>query len=722
MADYTEKSPEDYARMSKEELVVELRDLLADRAAMRASRTETDENRRLAQELHIHQVELEMQNHELREAQIALATSRDRYADLYDSTPVAYFTLDKNGVLEEVNQTGVALLLTQKARLVGQPFVSVARLEGPGPFLALLHRCLADGQPAEAELRLVGRDGVVRSFHATAAPVIHPSGRALACRMALTDVTRLKRAVADLRRALDAERELKARLAAITRAHVAVSATIADEPAGVRPALQVVADYARALVNAEYTALGVDGSADMGFDPWVFSGMSEEQARAIGRAPRCVGVLAHAADASSVVRMRDLRQDPTHRGFPVHHPRMTSFLGVPIRRAGRSLGTLYAANKIGADEFTEDEVVALEMLAGRVAAALEIDRLRDEKARALAWLREVVDQMPEAIVLLGEHEAGAVSLNKAARALFGDTVTLLEPGGAPVADDALPHRRAGRGEIVVGLELRARRPDGTLVPVLVNAAPVDDGRPGSAVAVLRDVSAQKLLEQERETWTGVIVHDLRQPIAVVNMAAQVLARGAARLDAHEIRAVERMRAAIDGLIRMVDDLLDVTLIELRRLPVAPRCLELAKLVEEIVDRYRPTLGDRRVHVKTPAEAVIVTADPERLGQLLVNLLSNAAKYGAPGSDIEVRVERLEGGGQVAVTNRGEGLTPEDAARIFERFRRTDQAVKSGQRGLGLGLYIAKGIVDGHGGRIAVESTPGETTTFRFWLPGEKADG
>jgi signal transduction histidine kinase len=180
--------------------------------------------------------------------------------------------------------------------------------------------------------------------------------------------------------------------------------------------------------------------------------------------------------------------------------------------------------------------------------------------------------------------------------------------------------------------------------------------------------------------------------------------------------MERIRGGVGTLVRMIDDLLDVALIDLHRLTIKPQRLDFTQIVEEIVDRCRPSLGDHRVEVTKPAGASIVTADPDRLGQLLGNLLSNAAKYGAPGSDIEVRVTRSDGEVEVAVRNHGEGLRPDEAARVFERFHRTEGASAGAQRGLGLGLYIARGIVEGHGGRIGVESTPGESTTFRFWLP------
>jgi signal transduction histidine kinase len=114
------------------------------------------------------------------------------------------------------------------------------------------------------------------------------------------------------------------------------------------------------------------------------------------------------------------------------------------------------------------------------------------------------------------------------------------------------------------------------------------------------------------------------------------------------------------------------------------------------------------------------ADPGRVEQVLTNLLTNAAKYADSGNEIVVEVAPRGRGGVVSVTNRGPGLRPEELPRVFSRFYRTKRARTGPAEGLGLGLYISKGLVEAHGGRVAVQSVPGETTTFSFTLPTRAA--
>jgi PAS domain S-box-containing protein len=550
-----------------------------------------------------------------------------------------------------------------------------------------------------------------------AAPLLDQAGRAVACRMALTDVTRLKAAEAEVQRALAEERRLRERLGAIAGAHEVVSdAILGRSEGGIVRALQAMSDQARALVGAQFAAIGIDGDEGARFDPWVYSGLTPDVAAEIGSPPRPVGALGLAAHATASLRLRDVRAHAAFRGFPSRHPAMTSFLGVPIRRLGCAIGTLYVANKVGREEFTEDDEHTLQLLAERVAITLEIARLREVEAHALVWMREVLDQTPEAMVLVGDDTPGGISLNAAARSLFGGAVEVLTPEGEPIPAGDLPHVRASRGEHLVGIELRVRRPDGTLVPVIVSAAPVLDGRPGSAVSVYRDVSAMKQLEQEREEWMGVVAHDLRQPAAVISFAQQLLARYGEGLGSKEATSITRIGAAARTLSRMIDDLLDVTLIDTRRLKLKPRPVDVGALIKEVVERCRPMCEGKSLHVQAPAEPVPVLVDPERLEQVLTNLLSNAAKYSDPASEIHARLTRAGGEIEVVVENRGKGMTAEEATRVFQRFYRTRAAQAGPLGGVGLGLYIAKGLIEAHGGRIGVKSVPGDTTTFWFRLP------
>jgi signal transduction histidine kinase len=235
--------------------------------------------------------------------------------------------------------------------------------------------------------------------------------------------------------------------------------------------------------------------------------------------------------------------------------------------------------------------------------------------------------------------------------------------------------------------------------------------------VFQDISALKALERERDEWISIITHDLRQPVTVILGYADRLARTLPPDGAPDQRkAVDFVLTAARNLNRMIADLLDVSRIDARRLTLSCERVDLPILVRAIVERASPLTGGHPVQVAIDGEIPRIDGDPIRIEQVLDNLLSNAAKYGDPGTEIVVGVQRREGDVAVAVTNRGRGIAPEDLAKLFTRFYRTRAAQAGAVGGLGLGLYIGKGLVEAHGGRIWAESIPGQTTTFTFSLP------
>ena len=140
------------------------------------------------------------------------------------------------------------------------------------------------------------------------------------------------------------------------------------------------------------------------------------------------------------------------------------------------------------------------------------------------------------------------------------------------------------------------------------------------------------------------------------------------------------------------------------------------LVRETISRLSHLTKDRRVKVRDEGGLIPVYVDPMRIGQVLGNLVSNAVKYGEKNSEILVQLCRQKGQVEVSVTNQGKGIDPQDMPKIFGRFARSKSAPNWGVRGLGLGLYIANGVIKAHGGRMWAESTPGKTTTFHVTLP------
>jgi len=226
------------------------------------------------------------------------------------------------------------------------------------------------------------------------------------------------------------------------------------------------------------------------------------------------------------------------------------------------------------------------------------------------------------------------------------------------------------------------------------------------------------VEQQREEWIAVIAHDLRQPTTIVLGYAQRLDRllRGQSYPKEFIDSIEHIQVAASNLNRMISDLLDVSRIEARRLILVKQPVDLPELTRAIVERMAGLTATHPVRLDINGSIPTIEADPARVEQMLGNLLSNAAKYASPNSPIIVQIERQGNAVGVAVTNYGEGITAEEIPRLFTRFYRTRAARQRNIGGIGLGLYLTRGLVEAHGGRISAASIPGQTTTFSFTLP------
>ncbi|WP_437522037.1 AAA family ATPase [Sorangium sp. So ce726] len=247
---------------------------------------------------------------------------------------------------------------------------------------------------------------------------------------------------------------------------------------------------------------------------------------------------------------------------------------------------------------------------------------------------------------------------------------------------------------------------------------------GSRAALALDNSrlfaeAEQAIER-RDEFLLVASHELKTPLTSLTMQAHLLARLLPRLQRAEV-APERIDAAIQLLNRqiarlghLVDELLDVTRLKAGQLTLARAPVDLAALARDVVERMHQQLADARCRTQLDLEGPVVgNWDASRMEQVLINLLSNALKYGAGGA-IHVVVRSLTSRAVLAVRDHGIGIAEADQARIFERFERAVSVRNFG--GLGLGLYIVRWIVTSHGGTIRVESTPGAGATFIVELP------
>jgi two-component system phosphate regulon sensor histidine kinase PhoR len=229
-----------------------------------------------------------------------------------------------------------------------------------------------------------------------------------------------------------------------------------------------------------------------------------------------------------------------------------------------------------------------------------------------------------------------------------------------------------------------------------------------------DVTDRKAAEQFRRQYVDLISHDLRNPLNAIILQAAVVRRSLERKGlAVESEAVADLVASARRMDAMIADLLETTRLESGHLELHKREVDLCAWVEEHAGRRLVSVEDRgRVGVRTEPAPVRVNADPARLDRVLENLLSNALKYsGDKGVTIEVRREGTDA--VVSVRDQGVGIAAEELPRLFQRFYRATTA--GSVKGLGLGLYHARLIVEEHGGRIWVESVPGEGTACHFAL-------
>jgi two-component system sensor histidine kinase/response regulator len=221
----------------------------------------------------------------------------------------------------------------------------------------------------------------------------------------------------------------------------------------------------------------------------------------------------------------------------------------------------------------------------------------------------------------------------------------------------------------------------------------------------------------RDEFLSIASHELKTPLtslqAHVQMALRALRKQNQPGQAPLTKRLEAAEQASKRLVHLIDGLLDVSRISVGRLELEPEEVDLAEVAREVAARFRPELAEAGCSLEINLESAVGRWDRLRVEQVVTNLLSNAIKYGR-GQPIELQVQANDGAARLVVRDRGIGIAPEQAKRIFERFERAVSPRNYG--GLGLGLYIAHQIVEAHNGTIRVESRPGEGSTFTVELP------
>ena len=257
----------------------------------------------------------------------------------------------------------------------------------------------------------------------------------------------------------------------------------------------------------------------------------------------------------------------------------------------------------------------------------------------------------------------------------------------------------------------SRRQHDALTQAVANETRAREETEAALMTAVRAVRA-------REELLAVVSHDLRGPLSAVLMSAELLADSAPEGEpgARARKAVNTIAMAVGRMTRLIDDLLDLARLEQGQLlPVNLETQDAVALVHSAVEMFRPVAGARRLQLITELpEPVHLPCDGERVQQALSNLIGNAVKFTRDGGTIRVGAQRIGAELLVTVTDSGIGIPPENIPHVFDAYWQSDPSKK--KRGAGLGLSIVKAIVETHGGRVSVDSTPGKGSTFSLSLP------
>lgn len=414
-------------------------------------------------------------------------------------------------------------------------------------------------------------------------------------------------------------------------------------------------------------------------------------------------------------------------------------VALPMNVGDQTLGQIFIFRNTGG-EFSANDRQVLEAFADQAAIAVNNARLYQQVAQEKTRLDAILEASADGVMILdasfrltkfnraltrlsgwsadqaiGEHHDNVIVLrNKRA----GMTLAEAAAGGWPLLT------RSDAGTMVSGplyVEGDLQRGDGTRISVGITYAPLfdRDGHLVNLIANVRDITRFREADELKNTFISVISHELKTPVALIKGYAGTLRREDTQWDPQTVRSSATIiEEEADRLTKQIDNLLDASRLQAGGLKLGRGDVAIDAIAARQVELFRTQTTRHQLSADFPSPFPIIQADAARIEQLLSNLIGNAIKYSPNGGAIRVSGRATPDAVEITVSDEGIGIPIEDQSRIFERFYRVDNALSRRAQGSGLGLYIAKAIVEAHGGRIWVNSAPGRGTAFSFSMPRE----
>ena len=657
---------------------------------------------RLTHDLQVSQEELEIQNHHLIESQRLLEESRDRYASLYDFAPVPYVTLCANGVIREINLTGAHLLGQPRDRLIDRPFVMFVVPNYRRSFLAHLARCKQGMRSLTTELMLKAAQGrqvpvELRTSDGTLTGDERPQFPSVL--IDLSDRHRLEQERDRLRASAQSEKLLRTILQSLPVAVRVVDAT----------------GQSLLLNEACRTVWGISPGAptppldhQTGWD-------AQSRQRLMSNDWPLVQAL---HDITGTLRRM------------IHISGYDGKVRVVIQSAVPLVEKSGAVT--GAIEVTEDvsPLILAQDTARRRKEQLEA---AFDAARLGYW---EWDAATDRVDWSGPFEQLFAAQGAESSGRPADFLNRVHPEDVTGVEEAVVRARDNR--LPLEHEFRAIEPDGTVRWLLAKGRFTYRGdRPVAMTGVLTDVTARKSAEIElrkakeaaeeanrlKDDFLATVSHELRTPLSAILLWGH-LARSTIKDEQERNAALDTILLSAKAQSQIVDDLLDISRGIAGKMRLDMRPASLAQPVRAAIDSVRPSAQARQIELTADISEDVprVQIDVDRIQQVAWNLLTNAIKFTPPEGKVSVAISLQEGpdgtqSARLSVTDTGTGIAPEFLPHIFDRFRQAESGTTRGYGGLGLGLAIARELVQMHGGTIGAQSNGlGQGATFTVDLP------
>jgi len=398
-----------------------------------------------------------------------------------------------------------------------------------------------------------------------------------------------------------------------------------------------------------------------------------------------------------------------------------AFLGVPLSGPEGSLAGVLSVYATKPRRWRSEEVEALLALAGNTSAALAnaelYSRVSLEKERSVAILANIADG-----IVAVDRDGEVVLWNSAAEEITG--VPQEEAIGRTTVQVLQRQLESAEGETPLRQRLVSITRGGEEVWLSLSEAVMRDplGAVAGRIFAFRDISADRMVEQVKSDFVAAVSHELRTPLTSIYGFAETLLRQDVPFGEEERRIfLGYIASESERLTEIVDQLLNVAQLDAGDLQVELGRIDVGSVVSELVETVEESgaMNGHRFEIDLPDEPLAAEADPDKVRQVFNILVENALRYSPGGGTVTVGARRRQDRVEVSIADEGIGIPAAERERIFRKFYRAESAARDGAAGTGLGLFIARELVTAMGGRIWVDSTEGEGSSFSFELPAAR---